>query len=243
MITEELFITAGAHTLAATEVLTDNNRPPRIVYLHGLGPTATRHGIRYLLDELAESGYGSLTFEFSGNGDSTGILAESTLAGRRAEALAAVAHLDESVPPVLIATSMGAHLAACIVPEVRPRALILFVPAAYPAGAEHHPFDGTQARPGNYADSPAFAGLAEFDGDLLIVAGTNDQVARPEVVDGYLAHAGRARSVQVLWFDCDHFIHRWLPGHDLARAEVCQAILAVLATAPSVALQKGSSSW
>lgn len=243
MITEELFFPAGEHMLAATEVLTDDDRPPRIVYLHGLGQTATRHGIRYLLDDLAESGYGSLTFEFSGNGDSTGVLEESTLVVRRAEALAAVAHVDESVPPVLIATSMGAHLAASIVPQVRPRTLILFVPAAYPAGAEHDPFDGTLPRPGNYPDSPAFAGLAEFDGDLLIIAGTNDQVAPPEVVDGYLAHAGRARSARVLWLDCDHFIHRWLPTHDIARADVRKAILAVLAAAPSVALQKGSSSW
>lgn len=228
MFTEELVFRVNEHRLAGTKIFATDRREPSIVYLHGLGPTATRHGARYLLDELAEHGYGSLTFEYSGNGDSTGVLEESTLGRRREESLAAVAQLNRDVAPVLIGTSMGAHLAATTVPVLRPRGLVLFVPAAYPGGSDDLRFDGSLAKPGNYADSPAFAGIREFDGDLLIIAATNDQVVPREVIDGYLANARNARSTEVIWFDCDHFIHRWLPEQETEKADMQKAILQVV---------------
>ncbi len=231
MITAEFNFTSGEHRLAGTKVLADNRRPAEIIHLHGLGPTADRHGVRYLLDELAEHGYGSITFEFSGNGDSTGVLKESTLGVRRAESLAAAAHLGYDQPPVLMGTSMGAHLAAALVPALRPRALVLFVHAAYPAGSDDDRFYGTLAKPANYPDSPAFAGIREFDGDLLIVAAEHDQVVPADVVDGYLANATKARSADVHRLDCDHFVHRWLP-HQATVSIVHKAILRIVAAGP-----------
>jgi pimeloyl-ACP methyl ester carboxylesterase len=227
VFTEELVFSVNEHRLAGTKIFGAHRREPSVVHLHGLGPAATRHGVRYLLDELAEHGHGSLTFEFSGNGDSTGVLAEATLGRRREESLAAVAQLRRDVAPVLIGTSMGAHLAAMTVPVLRPRGLVLFVPAAYPDGSDDLKFDGSLAKPGRYADSPAFAGIREFDGDLLIVAAKNDQVVPSEVIDGYLANARNSRSTEVLWFDCDHLIHRWLPGQETARADLNKALLQV----------------
>lgn len=228
MFTEELVFNVNEHRLAGTRILAADRREPSVAHLHGLGPTATRHGVRYLLDELAEHGHGSLTFEYSGNGDSTGVLAESTLGRRREESLAAVALLSRDESPVLIGTSMGAHLAAATVPVLRPRGLVLFVPAAYPGGSDTLRFDGSLARPGHYADSPAFAGIREFDGDLLIIAAKNDQVVPREVIEGYLTNARKARSAEVVWFDCDHFVHRWLPQRETERADVQKAILQVV---------------
>lgn len=228
VFTEELVFSVNGHRLAGTKIFGADRREPSVVHLHGLGSTATRHGVRYLLDELAEHGHGSLTFEFSGNGDSTGVLEESTLGGRREESLAAVAQLGRDEAPVLMGTSMGAHLAATTVPVLRPRGLVLFVPAAYPGGSDDLRFDGSLAKPGAYADSPAFAGIREFDGDLLIVAAKNDQVVAPEVIDGYLANAGKARSTEVIWLDCDHFVHRWLPAQETAKADLHKAILQVV---------------
>lgn len=227
MFTEELAFSVNEHRLAGTKIFAADRREPSVVHLHGLGPTATRHGVRYLLDELAEHGYGSLTFEYSGNGDSTGVLKESTLGRRREESLAAVAQLGRDEAPVLIGTSMGAHLAATTVPVLRPRGLVLFVPAAYPSGSDDLRFDGSLLKPGHYADSPAFAGVRAFDGDLLIIAAKNDQVVPREVIDGYLANAQNTRSTKVIWFDCDHFIHRWLPEQETAKADVQKAILQI----------------
>lgn len=237
--TEDFVFTANGQRLAATKTVPAGRPGPGILALHGLGPTATRHRVRYLLDAFAVHGYGSITFDFSGNGDSTGVLAESSLRGRRAETLAAAGHLSQSVATVLIGTSMGAHLAAWAVPELRPRGLVLFCPAAYPEGTADLRFDGSLARPGNYADSPAYAGLREFDGDLLIIGARQDQVVPPAVIDGYLANACAARSAEVIWLnDCDHFVHRWLPFQDACQAEIVQATVRLLAANQAICTRR-----
>lgn len=231
MHTEEFVFVADGQHLAATKIVSANRPEPSILALHGLGPTSSRHRVRYLLDALAGYGYGSLTFDFSGNGDSTGILAESSLRRRRVETLAAAGWLSQLVAPVLIGTSMGAHLASWTVPELRPQGLVLFCPAAYPECATDLRFDGSLVRPGNYADSPAYAGLREFDGDLLIIGVSLDKVAPPAVIEGYLANACGARSTEVIWLDaCDHFVHRWLPRKKTLQAQVVQAIVRLLST-------------
>lgn len=229
MRTEELVITADGQRLAATKVYPSTGLAPSVLTLHGLGATANRHTIRYVLDDLAVHGYGSMCFDFSGNGDSTGVLSGSSLRRRRAELMAAAGELSDAQAPVLIGTSMGAHLAAWSVPVLRPRGLVLFCPAAYPASATDLVFDANFARPGNHPDSPAFAGIGELDGDLLIVAARNDHVVPADVVDGYLAHARKARSTTVIWIDdCDHFIHRALPHRPAARSQVLDAIRRVV---------------
>lgn len=225
--TEDTFFDVGEHRLAATTVRAANGAAPDVVHLHGLGPTATRHIIRYLLDDLAEHGHSSVTFEFSGNGDSTGVMEEATLRRRKEESLAAAELLGGERRPVLIGTSMGAHLASWSVPQLKPRALVLFCPAAYPADAADQAF-GEGTRPGNHADSPAFAGISEFDGDLLIIGARKDQVVSADTIDGYLEHAAKARSQRVIWLDCDHFIHRWLPDQGAAKAEVLDAMRGIV---------------
>ncbi|MFG2223430.1 alpha/beta hydrolase [Streptomyces sp. NPDC048644] len=226
----EFVIEAAGERLAATKTTGEGGAEPRILALHGLGTTATRHRVRYLLDALADHGHGSLTFDFSGNGDSTGALTRSTLRRRRTETLAAAGRLAKTGPPVIIGTSMGAHLAAWTVPELRPRALVLFCPATYPAHAADLPFDGSLVRPANHPDSPAYAALRRFDGDLLIFGARQDQVCPPEVIEGYLDHARSARSAEVVWLEgCDHFVHRWLPGQESLREDAVHAVLRLLA--------------
>ena len=235
MNTEDFHFMVGDHRLAATRVHPDGGGPTRVMTLHGLGTTATRHVIRYVLDHLASHGHGSMCFEFSGNGDSTGALAESGLQRRRDEAIGAAMHLDPGCPPVLIGTSMGAHLAAWISPALRPAALVLFCPAAYPAYAAEMPFNDQLARPGRHSDSPAYAGLREFDGELLIVGARDDRVVPPETLYGYLESAPRARRLELVWLDgCDHFIHRWLPHQGRLKDDVLAAILRIVAAAPLV---------
>jgi uncharacterized protein len=237
--TEDFTFLSGEHRLAATRLHPPGGRGTAIMALHGLGPTATRHGIRYVLDYLASHGHGAMCFEFSGNGDSTGLLAESSLQRRYSEALAAASHLAAYEQPTLIGTSLGAHLAAWLVPKLRPSGLVLFCPATYPAHAADLKFDSQFVRPGRYADSPAYAGIREFDGNLLIVAAKNDQVVPADVIDGYFAGARNARSKEIIWLDdCDHFIHRWLPHNEARQNGVLEAILRV-ASVPSNSLRQG----
>jgi pimeloyl-ACP methyl ester carboxylesterase len=110
--TEDFTVTASEHRLAVTRVGPSPAVEPTVLTLHGLGTTATRHTVRYVLDDLARCGLAALCFEFSGNGDSTGRLDESSLRRRRDELLAVAALLDPQVRPVLVGSSLGAHLAA-----------------------------------------------------------------------------------------------------------------------------------
>ena len=227
MYTKDLIFNAAKHKLTATKVSPSLvGSLPYILTLHGLGTTATRHSIRYILDYLAQHNHTSICFEFSGNGESTGILAEASLGLRQSEALTAAKLLDTTQAPVLIGTSMGAHLAASLVPMLNPRALILFCPAAYPAYATNLKFGLDFTKPGNYDDSPAYKGIESFNGNLLIVAARNDQVVSANIIDGYLEHAQQAKYKEVIWLnDCDHFIHRWLPYQGELTTRVQQAIL------------------
>lgn len=240
IVAEDFAFAAGDERLAATRVLAAGRPETRVLHLHGLGLAASRHVVRYLLDVLAQHGHGSVTFDFAGNGDSTGGFLDESLRRRRTAALAAAGTLDPDGPRVLMGTSMGAHLAAWTVPQLRPRGLVLFCPAAYSAAATDVPFRGYRSlaadpdadglvRPGDFPDSPAYAGISEFDGHLLIVAGRQDEVIPPAIIDGYLAHARNARSTRVIWLDCTHFVHRWLPDQPQPLAEVTGAVLKLLA--------------
>lgn len=236
MRTEDVVLSANGQQLAATKVYPasgpEDAPEPTVLTLHGLGVAATRHSVRYILDHLAEHGHASMCFEFSGNGDSTGVFAEGSPRRRRGEVLAAAGQLSREHAPVLIGTSMGAHLAAWTTPVLRPRGLVLFAPVTYPGDSADRRFDGHFADPGDYDDSTAYAGVREFDGDLLIVAATEDQVAPAAVVDGYLRHARKARSKRVIWLDgFDHYIHRRLPQEEALRAEVQSAILQIVSGA------------
>jgi len=233
-VIEELRIAVGAHTLAATKVLPAEGVAPSILTAHGYGPTATRHTVRYLLDELAAQGFGSLCFEFAGNGDSTGTLGDATLSGRQAELLAAADQLDPTRPPVLIGTSMGAHLAACAAERLRPAGLVLFCPAAYPQRAADRPFGQGLLPVGVHPDSPAFAGIKRFRGDLLVIAARQDQVVPSEVAEAYFEQAVTARSRSLIWIeDCDHFIHRSLPNRPHERARITERIRSLLDLEPA----------
>src|SRR5689334_15604702 len=101
VVTEEVVFTARGNRLAATKVRPAGGAEPTVLTLHGFGTSSTRHSIRYVLDHLAGHGHASMCFEFSGNGDSTGTLADSSLARRCDEALAAWKEMGTKEPPVL----------------------------------------------------------------------------------------------------------------------------------------------
>jgi hypothetical protein len=168
-------------------------------------------------------------FDFSGNGDSTGRMDRATLRIRAAEGRAVAERLAGGAPRGLIGTSMGAHVAAVLSPVLRPRNLVLFCPAAYPEEATDRPFDERLARPGPYADSPAFRALRDFEGDLLVVAAGMDAVIPREVPELYVESAPSARSRRLVWLDdCEHLVHSWLERHDERRAAVLRDVAAEL---------------
>jgi pimeloyl-ACP methyl ester carboxylesterase len=229
---EDFFFNVGEERLAASRILSSSGKPPSVVSFHGLGVTASRASIRYVLDHLAQLGQSSICFDFSGNGESSGRFDCASLRIRGAESLAAARLLADTEPRALIGTSMGAHLAALASPAIQPHALVLFCPAAYPENAAEERFDENFVRfnnrvitPEALRGSPALRALRSFTGNLLIVAAEEDQVIPRRVVDLYLENATAARSSRVLWLaGCDHFVHPWLARHPEQRAIALQAI-------------------
>jgi uncharacterized protein len=229
---EEFFFDVAGERLAATRILAASGAPPSVVTFHGLGVTATRARIRYVLDPLADQGVSSICFDFSGNGQSSGEFARASLRIRAAEGLAAARLLAETEPRAIIGTSMGAHLAALVSPAIRPRSLVLFCPAAYPEQAADEKFDAGFVKfsnrvltPESLRASPALLALRSFTGNLLVVAGREDQVIPPEVIDLYLESAANAGTSRAIWLDgCDHFVHPWLQQHPAELASVLQAV-------------------
>jgi len=226
MRVEELRLSIGRETLAATRILA-GDESPGVVSFHGTGTAAHRGRVRYVLEHLAAGGVSSACFDFSGHGESSGTFETATLRQRIEEADAAARILCPPRPRAIIGASMGAHLAAVLRPRLQPRALILFCPAAYPAQA----LDCTMSalpRPGAYDDSPAFAALGGFDGTLLIVAGANDTVVSPDVVTRYASSAPAAKTNVIELEECGHAIHAWLADHDRDRALVLNGIAAAI---------------
>ena len=222
-VASDTFFQAGPFRLAAT-VIGGAGAQPGLLTLAGLGALVRRATVHYLMEDLALHGLVSMSFDFSGNGDSEGIFEDGSLRRREGETLAAAGLLAPDAPPVLLGTSMGAFLAACVAPILKPRALVLFCPSAYPDYALDVKFDGNLARAGAYPNSPAFAALAHFTGDLLVIGGKDDRVVPREVLERCINSATHARSKELIWLDCDHFIHRWLPQQAELREDIVARI-------------------
>lgn len=208
---------------------------PRLMSLHG-GGTARHTGVHYLLRPLAEAGVPGVAFDFSGHGDSSGVVAGSGLRHRVAQARAVADHLAMAPPLCLIGTSMGGHVACRLVEHFQPRAMVLFCPAAYSAEAETVPFgpDFQRVLRGttDFGDSPAFDALENFEGRLLLVFGDADTVIPPAVQRAYADRARRASSVELIRLaGAPHRLHGWLddPAHTARRRHVLDRMRATLA--------------
>lgn len=233
---EEFTFSVNGNCLAATKIWSRPRTPVRVAAFHGFGRTANRARIRYLLDPIANDGISSLCFDFSGNGESSGVFEDTTLRMREAECEDALNLLDRRSPLAIIGTSMGAHLAVLASEAHDPKCLILFSPAAYSDIVRDCRFDSSFAeRPDRFAGAKDATGssfcraLSRFRGDLLVIAGTGDTVVPAETAALYSSAAPLARSNRTIHLEgCDHFVHPWLIQNDTQRARVMEAILSML---------------
>ena len=218
MLIRDVEFQSGENTLKGTSIRHNEMSSPTVLSLHGAGKS-NRNRIRYLLDRLAKGNVSSFCFDFSGHGESTGRLEQSSLAQRRQEAVSAYEYLDNKKPITVIGSSMGAHIAATLVEQLPIETLILFCPAAYSPKAEDTCFDETFSQiirqPQSYLDSLAFKKIESFSGNLLLISGTEDKVIPTEILDNYLSRATSAKRKELVWIKgADHQIHPWLEKND-----------------------------
>jgi len=205
--------------LRATVDLPTKDIPPRVLSLHGAGPS-NRTRMDYLAAHLSGIGWGTVRFDFSGHGDSSGTMNGSSILKRMHEASVVATELYASQPPVLIGTSMGGHVAARLSESLRPSHLILFCPAAYGAATETiafgPAFSEALRRPRSYVDSRAYSAMSRYQGRFTIIIGAEDEIIPGDVIDRYLAAATSARSIRLERIPgAPHQIHGWavkMPG-------------------------------
>lgn len=190
---------------------------PSFLFVHG-GGDADKYRTLYLAERLLKYDISSLVFDHSGNGESTGSLENSSLQKRYTEALEAIKFLTKETPSTICGSSMGAYIALKLLEKESVKNLILFCPAVYDARAFsvrfNRGFTEMIRQKESWKNSDIFSALENFNGNLLIFIGEEDEVI-PKGVIGLLDKTScnvKKKEIVVIPH-CPHKIHSWLSEH------------------------------
>jgi pimeloyl-ACP methyl ester carboxylesterase/aminoglycoside phosphotransferase (APT) family kinase protein len=206
-----------------------------VVLLHGAG-NGSKERLVPLLAEFAAHGCHALAFDFSGHGQSTGLLPELSLRRRFEQAVSVIdARARVDGPLVLVGFSMSGQTVADLVRHYGDRvaALGLCAPAVYAAEAWDVPFgagDGRFSeiirRPGSWHAAPGLDALRAFEGRAVLAVPGTDEVIPPAVTEAFSqALARRAQFTHWELPDAGHRLGLWFGDHPDDRREFVTAVL------------------
>ena len=225
-------IPAGDKVLACQVDFADDCSSPTIICLHGGGP-AGKDATGYLAAVLQQTGKSVIRFDFSGHGESSGKMTESSLAKRLLESKAVLDYFNLHDGISVIGTSMGGYIPCKLINEIYIENLILFGPAAYSTRAWDVPFGAGFTEiireENSFLQSDIPELLAHFRGKALLIMGEQDEIIPPQVVALYkqaLSQCSGFESLVIL--DCPHPIHRWVLSHPEVREEIEQKVVQFL---------------
>ncbi|MEU9341272.1 alpha/beta hydrolase [Streptomyces sp. NPDC048278] len=196
---------------------------PVAVLLHGAG-TGNERRLRPLLAEFTAHGCPALAFDFSGHGESTGVLAELSLRRRFRQATAVIdAQVEPERPLVLVGFSMSGQTVADLVRHYgdRASAIGLCSPAVYTPESWDVPFgDGTRRftelirTPDSWRASPALEALRSYAGRSVLAVPGTDAVIPPQVTEAVQdALRSRSRYTRFDLPDAQHRLGLWFRDH------------------------------
>lgn len=231
-------------TLACLEFAGHDDRPAALI-LHGAGESRKERFLP-LMALLGEHGIGSVAFDFSGHGESTGMLAESSLERRRRQAGGVLADLVERrrSPVILIGFSMSGQTVCDLLAAggTGVSAAVLCCPAVYAPEADGIPFgDPAFTRVlrsgGSWRGSSAFEALRGFRGPVLIVRPGKDEVIPAEISDRIVGARSRARSwtCEHVIADAPHQLTRWFADRPADLRQVVGLVAALAGPRASAA--------
>ncbi len=185
-----------------------------IIFLHGAG-MASIDRYHYITEVVNGLGYKTILFNFSGHGNSTGSIKESSLERRNIEAEFILNNYNITEPFSIIASSMGAYNAINIASKYKVERLILFCPAVYATEAYQAPFTKEFTtiirKDKSWLHSDAFDIISNYEGEIIIIIGTNDEIIPFEVVDKILNISSKCKKKTLLKIDnAPHALHSWL---------------------------------
>jgi dienelactone hydrolase len=232
LITEEFTEKVGDETIQIEINRPNADAPIGVFSLHGAGPS-NRVRANYLANWFGEKfGLGTLRFDYSGHGDSSGTMAGSSLRKRLIETKAVAKHLTGQ-RLVLIGTSMGAHLASMIANEYEFKNLLLYCPAAYGLEAVdkdfNDEFSAAIRKSDSWSDSPIWDKLKLYSGNASILIGNEDAIIPQGVVENYLRSL--KENSELLFHSIEsgvHNIHDWLNQNPSKRQRVFEIVQANL---------------
>lgn len=221
---------AWNETLAALIYKQHEEDIPTALFLHGAS-TAMKDRIKYFAEEFVERDMPLMAIDFSGHGESTGKLNESSLQKRIHEAHAAMEFLDPEKKLTIIGSSMGGHIALEMLKTWRVETLILFCPAVYSDESIPLQFDSwfTEAirKENSWESSSLFDELQKFTGRLFIIIWDQDSVIPHGVLTKLVASATKAKQKELIFVPwASHAIHSYLESHPEDFARVREKIFA-----------------
>ncbi|MER6442778.1 phosphotransferase [Streptomyces sp. NPDC001185] len=205
------------------------------VVLHGAGTGSTK-GLLPLVREFVAHGCRGVTFDFSGHGESTGNLWESSLRRRFEQAVAVIdTYVGTDGPLVLVGFGMSGQTVADLVRHYGDRvvALGLCAPAVYaaeswdvPFGEGHGRFSEIIRRPDSWRQAPALEVLQAYEDRAVLAAPATDAAIPPAVTEAIEdALATRAQYTRLELPDAQNPAGRWFRDHDEERREFVEAVL------------------
>lgn len=200
------------------------------LFLHGAGQS-DRQRQRLLREDLLQQGVGSIAFDFSGHGDSSG-LGPGSLKKRLREAQCVLQATDTArTVHTVIGTSMSGEIAirlACQ-PDSRLAHLVLLVGAIYDQAAFALPFGArfTAAirAPRSWRNAHALTLIRHYRGALSIVRAQNDAVIPRDIADLLMQTAQSAHSRRLIDLpDTDHRLSDHMAQDALLRRRIAAVI-------------------
>lgn len=205
----------GSEIIAAHTISSSASEKPHFLFMHGAGK-ATKERMKFLAHRLAEVGISSLGFDFSGHGESTGNLKESSLKKRTKEAQSALKFLSNERDITICASSMGAHIALELL-KTNPtiKSLILFCPAIYHRDAFdvyfNECFSEIIRKSESWKRADVLDVLDDFNGNLLIYFGEKDEVIPRGVIELLDLKSKKTTKKEIVKLPgVDHQIAKWL---------------------------------
>jgi len=227
---EQFNFSSGEEVLSGVRIVDKDSPQPKLLFLHG-GGSSTKERFFWLAEDLLEKKIGSILFDFSGHGQSTGEISSSSLAKRTEEAKQAAQEIYH--PIAVLGSSMGAYVAIQLTQCIPTHTLILFNPAIYTREAWNTPFteDFTRIiqKTDSWRDSDALEILENFKGNLLVAIGEDDEVIPQEVITLLDKHSPSAKRKEIFRIPkCTHNLHQCFAENPDVKEQVINIIVEIV---------------
>ena len=202
---KELFIEGERISISINQ---PNNPLQWVIFLFGGSKSRGKERFIDWQEFLAAENIGSISFDYSGTGKSTGNFFASSLANRINETATITRWVKKRFGPkvrlALCGGSMGAYIALGV-SRIFPKSiknLILFCPAAY--AKESHSvcfgpeFTACIQKPNSWKNSLSFEWIQQFTGTVLLLVPENDEIVPVEIPREFFRRARNISKVKYI---------------------------------------------